>query len=186
MASTQAAEWSLTKWSDAAQVLGEIGNEGEAAQPGEAPGAYCRRLIEMGSLADAATFLAHALPRYECIAWAGRALLDEGAAARGDPLMIAVLRWIDNPVDPNRRAAFQAAEDAAADTPARLLALAVYLSGGSLSEPDLPAVLPPSHVSAKLAAAALVKGAYASAAPAEALRRIVGRGVTLAEQGRFG
>ena len=185
MADTPPAEWALTKWSDAAQVLEQIGEDTEAAAPGEAPAAYCRRLIERGKLAEATAFVAHALPRFECIAWAGRGLLDHGGAARSDPLMIAVLRWIDNPGDANRRAAMQAADAAPGDSPARLLALAVFLSGGSLSEPELPAVLPPSHVAAKLASAALVKAAYASAAPGETLGRMVDRGVALAQQGRF-
>ena len=114
-------------------------------------------------------FLAHALPRYEAVVWGAQVLLEAGIADRHDPLMVAVLRWIDQPGDDLRRNAGDLAEATRRNTPARNLAHAVLMSGGSIAPPEFPAVQPPTAVCAALVTGAVLAGAYALRDPRAAL-----------------
>ncbi|HMP57241.1 MAG TPA: hypothetical protein PKD92_11790, partial [Novosphingobium sp.] len=121
-------------------------------------------------------FLAHAMPRYECIVWAVRCLTEEGLVDRADPGIVAALRWVDDPCDRLRREANDHAETADEDAPSTTLCQAVFLSGGSLSGEDLPPVRPPTDTCAKLAAAAVLDAAYAGSDPVPVLERCLAIG----------
>lgn len=161
--------WIRSTWADAGRLI-EFADAD--AEPGEAAGESVQiwfdRLIAERNYAGAATFVAHALPRYECVVWAARALLEMGASQRGEPVMTAILRWIDAPDDALRRAAGEAGEAQRKDSPAKLLALAVNYSGGSIAPEELPAVLPQPDLCAKFAGAAIISGAYGQPDPAKA------------------
>lgn len=174
MATAASETWPLVKWTEAAQVVARVGGDEPPVpvEDGSGPAAFFERLAQDHPL-DAITFLAHALPRYECIVWGARGLLETDAVNRRDPLMTAVMRWIDNPDDTLRRAIQGLVELETKSTPVAMLANAVWLSGGSLSDPELPAVLPPDHVCAKLAGGALVMGAYTVKDPAAAMQRML-------------
>jgi hypothetical protein len=164
--------WNHSPWTDAGQLTLLIDPDND---PGEAAGqslpAWYARLLDGGDLDGALEFMAHALPRYECVVWAARALLETGIADRNDPLMIAVLRWIDNPDDTMRRAAADAGDGARRTTPAKLLCDAVFLSGGSLAPVDFPPVQPEPYLCAKMASIAVVLGAHTLVDPDGAMRR---------------
>ena len=119
------------------------------------------QLVQRGDMGIAVEFLAHAMSRYDCVAWAARSAIDTGMIDRTDPLIVAVLQWIDNPEDPLRRAAGNAADMTKGDSPAKLLCLAVQFSGGSLAPEDFAAVQPPAEACARFCTAALLVGAYA-------------------------
>lgn len=163
------ANWTRSTWTDAAMLAKTVDPKRvpqEAA--GKAPHVWFDSLLDAGRQFEAIEFVAHALPRYECAVWAAQALLETGMVDRHDPLIVAVLRWIDEPSDKARRACGELASEAD-DTPARMLAQAVQLSGGSLAPEEYPPVLPPPDVCAKLAAGAVLSGCYANADPGKAM-----------------
>ncbi|HKI19784.1 MAG TPA: hypothetical protein VKA15_17990 [Isosphaeraceae bacterium] len=157
----------LTKIS--AKTAGEVsqrcglGDDAKALLQGDlTPGAFLDVLIEKKLHPDAAKFLAHALPKREAVWWAclcaeliaGAEPAPATAAALG-----AARAWVIDPNDENRRAAFTAAEAAKIATPAGCAALAAFLSGGSLSLPNLPAVPPAEHLTGDLVASSLALAA---------------------------
>jgi len=176
--------WAKVGWSNAGQVLSIIGTTGDDDMGGALPpDVYCTRLVETGQLELAATFVGHALPRFETIMWAVQALRTRLPKGQSDPIVTEVLRWIDDPTDERRRAIHVMAESAGGSSAPALLGYAVFMSGGSISEPDLPAVLPPAGVCAKLAGAAVLKAAFADADPQMALRDAISIGDNIARQG---
>lgn len=161
--------WTLSTWGDAGQLAACVNPAGvSAAASGVAPVAWFDTLRQQGESADAMAFMAHAMPRYECVMWAVRTLIDMGLD-RGDAAIVAALRWIDNPSDSLRRAAADVGEHLDDESPQALLCQAIFLSGGSISEEDLPPVQPPPDVCAKLASAAVLVRAFAMEDPAAAL-----------------
>ncbi len=174
------ASWTLSTWTDAAQLAAVVNPKTVSPQSvGMSPPAWFARLRQSGEADDAVFFIAHAMPRYECVVWAMRALLDIGAVDRADPCVVAALRWIDNPSDALRRAAGELADGPDDEAPGALLCQAIFLAGGSLSGEDLPAVQPPPDVCAKLASAAVLAGAYATQDPAAALATSLTLGDTI-------
>lgn len=174
------ANWTLSTWTDAAQLAAVI--DPQAVPPeaaGVAPPAWFARLRDTGEAADAVFFIAHAMPRYECVVWALRSLLDMSAVERTDPAIVAALRWIDNPSDTLRRAAGELADGPDDEAPGAMLCQAIFLAGGSLSGEDLPPVQPPPDVCAKLAAAAVLSAAFAAPDPAVALATSLSLGETV-------
>jgi len=110
----------------------------------------------------AITFLAFALPKKEAVSWAALCTKLAGGPDGGPlpPKQAAALqatqRWVQSPTDENRRAAYTAAEAATFGTPAGCVALAAFLSGGSLAPPDLQAVPPPEYACGQAAGSAIV------------------------------
>lgn len=180
-------QWPKVAWSDAGQVLELMSDASLAGDDTSVePHVFFDNLVAGGNLSAAANFVGHALPRYEGIAWAVQTLLSQGAIERSSPLVTAILRWVDNPDDDRRRAVWDLAEKAPDGTPAKLLGMAVFMSGGSISEPDLHPVLPPPGVSAKLATAAVSVAAYARPDPSSLLKNAVEIGRQAASQGAKG
>ena len=169
-ATTTTPPWQRTVWSDAGQIARQIDPDSPPHESDRLP-PHLRfaELTGQGRRNDAVAFLAHALPRYEAVVWGAQVLLEAGIADRHDPLMVAVLRWIDQPGDDLRRNAGDLAEATRRNTPARNLAHAVLMSGGSIAPPEFPAVQPPTAVCAALVTGAVLAGAYALRDPRAAL-----------------
>jgi hypothetical protein len=162
--------WPLCTWTDASQLAAWIDREKvPQASQGVAPSQWFATLRNEGKLFEAVSFLAHALPRYECVLWATRTLIETGVLNRGDPFATAALRWIDDPSDRQRRAAGAVADESGRARAGEMLCQAVFYSGGSIAPPDLPAIQPPSHVCARMASGAVLTGAYADVAPSSAV-----------------
>jgi len=178
--------WTKVKWTQAGQIAELIGRPGIGESEASPETGY-RQLRDQGDLDTAVRYLAHALPRVEAIAWAAQ-LLDE--RSRTSKLLATerqsldrTIRWLEQPTDEYRRAAFEAAGQAPEDSPERLLACAVFMSGGSISEPDLPAVQPQQHVCGQLAAAAVLTAAYRSPEADTALAAACDLGDRIASEG---
>jgi hypothetical protein len=173
--------WTRSIWTDAGQVLAAIDPD-SAVTParGAALGGWYAGLREQGDPHAALDFVAHALSRYDTIVWGVQAGLAAGGLDRADPAVVAVLQWIDEPEDELRRAAGAIADAADDQTPASLLCRAVQLSGGSLAPPDLPPVLPPPDIAAKLTAAALALAATRAPDPDAALEQMLDLGEAMA------
>ncbi len=153
-------EWKLSTWADAAQLAASVNRrEVPAEANGLAPAVWFERLRVAGQETYAVNYIAHAMPRYECVIWAVRSMIEIGID-RSDPAIVAALRWIDNPSDRLRRTCAELGESLDDETAQALLCKAIFLSGGSISEEDLPAIQPPPDVCAKLAAAAVLTAAF--------------------------
>lgn len=158
--------WTRSTWTDAGQIAAIIDADKPAPEAAGQPlHAWHADLVGRGELAMAVEFMGHALSRYDCVAWATRSAIATGIVDRSDPMIVRVLQWIDNPDDPLRRAAFTASEAEPGDSPAKLLCLAVWFSGGSLAPDEFAPVQPPADICARLATAALLSGACAQPDP---------------------
>ena len=165
--------WSQVKWTQARQIADLIGAPADVGNVEGSPEEGYQALRSKGDLNLAVRYLAHALPRFEAAAWAA-SLLDERSRstsldANERQALDRAVRWVEEPTDEFRRATFEAGALAPPDSPERLLASAIFMSGGSISEPDLPAVQPPQQVCGQLAGAAVLVAAYRSKDPAAAL-----------------
>ncbi len=158
------SDWTRVTWWNGGQVLELIGREAEAIVGDQnaalAPSEYCQTLIESGEINAATEFLAHALPRYEAVIWAAQVL--RRITPGQDNMLTAVLRWIDDPNDVDRRSVYEQAKLLRIGSARALLGMAVFYSGGSMSEPDLHAVLPPPDACNKCAYGAVMAAAYAT------------------------
>ena len=94
--------------------------------------------------------------------------------------MAAVERWISDPDESGRRAAWSAGEAADERSPERLLSYAVFLSGGSIAPEDQAVVNPAPELSGRLAAAAVITAAYLAEQPDEHLSAALAAGEAIA------
>ncbi|KQV56766.1 MULTISPECIES: hypothetical protein [unclassified Caulobacter] len=181
--------WKQVRWTEAGQVTAILGwplSEHDA-QP---PELFFDRLLAEGRDDDAAMFLGQALPRYEAVAWATQAVRDlapPDLPQRDVEALDAALRWLTDPSDNRRRAAFDAAANASGTSPQRMCALAVFFSGGSLAPADLEPLLAPKDAAGKFAAGAVLTAATDSGRRQEGLRAALALGEALAvgnEDGR--
>lgn len=158
--------WRAVRWTEAQQVLHFMGHiDGDVL--GDTPDAHYRAMIGEGPTHDAVSYLAHALPRMEVIGWAARILKElsrqDALHPRDRQALDAVLRWLDEPSEQWRRSAQELADMASDGGAEQLLAMAVFVSGGSIAPPELPAVLPPDFACNRLAGAAVKAAAYRAA-----------------------
>lgn len=182
-------EWPRTVWSEARQV--NALNGWDAMEDDHLPpAAFFRLLRAAGRDREAALFLAQALPRYEAVAWAMRAL-ERLAPPRAPELgaaLAAVRRWLADPSEPNRRAAGDNAGRTDPPAPATLCALAAFHAGGSVAPADLPAAPPPRGSTGRFAGAAVIAAAGLAADTAEQLKHALDEGEqvarTILENGR--
>jgi hypothetical protein len=126
------------------------------------PGHFLGLLIENKQYLDAVRFLAYGLPKREAVGWACLCIRQTlGAETHGQvpPVLQAAENWVADPNDENRRAAMAVAEKEGFSTAAGCAALAAFLSGGSLTPPNLEAVPPAEHLTAQMVAGAVMLAA---------------------------
>jgi hypothetical protein len=118
--------------------------------------------------------LAHALPKRAAVWWlcqCAKKTMPATAKPEVKAALAAAEKWVSDPSDENRRAAFPAAEKADLGTPAGCAALGAFLSGGSLAPPNVTEVVPPAeHLTAKTVAGGLTLAAVMTE-PAKAPER---------------
>jgi hypothetical protein len=179
--------WKQVKWTEAGQVAAILGwPESECAA--EAPEVFFDRLVRDGRTDDAALFLGQALPRFEAVAWAARAVRDLSAADVPEPdakALKAALLWLQDPSETRRRAAFDAATEAGGVSPQRLCAMAVFFSGGSMAPAEREPLLPPKDTAGTFAAGAVLTAVARSPGREKSLREALALGDALAS-GREG
>jgi hypothetical protein len=181
-------DWTKVKWTEAGQLTALLGwpatDELDLATP---PQDFFAELRNQGRLDEAAMFLGQALPRYEVVAWAARAL-DNIKPAKGSPrpenahALAAARAWLEDPSEPSRRAAFEASNAAGEDAPERFLALAAFFSGGSMAPETCPPVPPPREAAGKFAATAILVAANQSSDRQAALLKALDQGAALANE----
>jgi len=137
------------------------------------PAQYVELLEKRELFQDAVQFHAHTLEPRGAIEWAGKCVQEldppdqrpetaESAAA--------VEKWLTMPADPSRWAAKEAAEKSQVSFPADLLAMAVFLSGGSMTPAGSPETPPPRYASQKMAGGSVLV-AVVSHSPESAKKR---------------
>lgn len=182
------AGWDQVKWTQARQVAELMNLDSSAFEDaGMDPETGYRTLRERGDMALAVRYLGQALPRLEAVAWAADLLeiwsraTPPGIAER--QALDCAIRWVEEPSEEYRRAAQEAARRADDNSAERLLADAVFMSGGSISQPDLPPVQPPQQACGGLAASAVIIAAYRTADPNSALAQACDAGEKVAALG---
>ncbi len=131
----------------------------ECFQPGQTPNAFLSLLIQREFYLDALRFTAHKLEKRAAVWWAALCLWDQERPQpneAADAAFQAVVDWVRDPNEGNRRAADAVGIAAGINTPVGMLGLAIYFSEGSISLPDCPEVKPEPHAMAQQVAAAVV------------------------------
>jgi hypothetical protein len=174
-------DWPLTVWSAAHQV-NALNGGGETPEDQLAPARFFRMLRTQACEAEAALFLAQALPRYEAVLWADGVIgeIAPTLPPAHQPAIAAVRAWLADPSEANRRAAGEQAGPTDPPAAATLCALAAFHTGGSVAPPDQPAVPPPRGATGRFAGAAVIVAAALSDDPAAALRRALDDGERIA------
>lgn len=153
-------QWNAVLWADARELAVQAGmEEDDLPDAGMSPQAYFAELRSSEDSSSAVSFMSAALPRAEAIAWAAGCLAPlakvEGYPTKRRHLLELALRWIDDPNDEFRRAAFAQAEQEDKDTPEKLLNYAIFFSGGSIADPDLDPVNTDPAITGNLVAAVI-------------------------------
>lgn len=170
--------------------IAEASDEAKALlRPGRAPRDFVELLVKRQLFPDAIAFLAHMLPAREGIWWAWSCAGDvagpEPAPAVRNALE-ATRRWILEPSDANRRAAFDAADALEFEFAAGITGLAVFLCGDTLGPPEAPPAPPEPYAAAKaITGAILLAGATDPDRAAEMYRAFIARGMERADKGRI-
>lgn len=111
---------------------------------------------------DGVRFAAHWLPAREALWWGCLCLwrvYRADAPVKDVSALHAVLRWVQKTSDGHRRQAKTAGDLAGLDTPAGLLALAVFYSGGSIADPGQYEIRPAPFACAQTLAGAVLLAA---------------------------
>ncbi|MFM6930814.1 MAG: DUF6931 family protein [Novosphingobium sp.] len=152
------------------------------------PKDYFDAALASGERHDLAVgYLGAVLPRLEAIQWATEALEKaphkagtKDRSGRRKGLFDSVQAWLRDPSDHRRRAAWALAGQEEESSAERLLACAVYFSGGSIAPEDCEPVLPDPAICGRLAAAAILTRAYENDDPEAVLRFAVAEGDRIA------
>lgn len=134
------------------------------ARPDQDGPAFVAALLGAEEYPAALAFLAYLLPKREAVWWAWTCAR-RGLPPQPKPAVQAALdateRWLVEPTDANRRAAFESAEPADLGTPAGCAALAVFFTGGSIAPVGVPDVPPPEGAAARAIAGSITLAAVA-------------------------
>ncbi|SFS03816.1 DUF6931 family protein [Sphingomonas jatrophae] len=179
------SEWTKVRWTQARQVTQLMGvRDRDAPAEGVAPRAHCTALATAGELSDAVTFVGHALPRYESVAWATSQVAAARAHTPAEPAEQAVFdlvaEWVKDPNDSLRRAAFDAARALDEAGPEQMLGFATYYSGGSIAPEGVAPVLPKDGMCNRFASTAVVIAAGVAGERAAALQAALAAGEAVA------
>jgi len=183
-----AGGWGAVRLTEARQVAALMGVDIDDRPPADVLVRTHYDELRAGNYRSAALqYLGHALPRLEAVAWAARIVADTTAAdpppRRARHALDVVLRWLEDPTDLHRRAAGAAAEAIAQPVAERLLASAVFFSGGSIVAANAAPVVPPDHVAARYAVGAIDAATRRAIDPVAALETALVLGERIAERG---
>jgi len=157
----------------------EISETADLSEPARAlvkedstPSNYLDSLEKQELFPDAIRFLAYKLPTDAGIKWASACVKELRAPEdkEKDEPPDASDQWIKAPGDPTRWAAKAAADKAKKAGPSKLVAMAVFMSGGSIASPGAPETPPPKYLAQKLIAGT-VQVAVVSLEPQKAKER---------------
>lgn len=121
---------------------------------------FLTKLMASGLPADALALVARVLPKRYVVAWACDclkiALADDPETSDVDRAGLALAQqWLSDPSEDNRRAALEFAERGELGTPGAWIAASAGWTGGSLLPRGYDPIVPPDHLPAEAAIAAL-------------------------------
>jgi hypothetical protein len=126
------------------------------------PASFIERLMGEQRFADAARFLAYALPKREAVWWAclcARAVTNGETSSDNLAALDAAEAWVYKPIDENRRKAMEFAEKTKMDTSASWAAVAAFWSAGSMAPADAPVVPPGEELTGAAVSGAVILAA---------------------------
>ncbi len=132
-------------------------------QENQTPAQFLQILMEHEYLADAAHFLAFALPEREAVWLAclvAHSVVDESTSEAENKAITQAEQWVYKPTDELRRTLMDIAESAGLDTPAGFVAASAFWSGDVIAHADLPPVPPPAGITGKMVWGAMILAAY--------------------------
>lgn len=129
----------------------EIAEDITARPSGHSAVEFVTALVEGETPEEAITFSAYNLPRRYAVWWGHECLrrLDAVLNDSDRQMLDLAAAWVANPDEDTRYAALDAAVEAKDKSPGVWVALGAGWSGGSMVGPDLPAVPPAPHLTAK-------------------------------------
>lgn len=145
----------------AADICRTIKLKGEALtllREGMPPREFFELLMEKEEHSAAIRFLPQALSKRAAIWWGSLCLW---RMTRPEPtpeveaVLSAALAWVQEPCEETRRAAEALGRAAGVKTAHGCLAMAVFWSGGSMTNPGGPVISPPPHLAGKLVSSCL-------------------------------
>jgi hypothetical protein len=133
--------------------------EGEALlRPGLTAKEYFRLLMANNEVLDANRVLAHAMPKRHALWWGLLCVWDSlqpKAPENVAEVLSSVARFVAEPGEQQRRTVEELAGLVRADSSSYCLAMGAFLSGGSMSLPHLPTVLPKPFLTGRLVGVAV-------------------------------
>lgn len=180
--------WSRVAWTEAGQILAILDDDDGMGieATAQAPKRYFDSLIETGALDRAVAYLGVALPRLEAIQWAWSSLQatrQTQESAWRTRLREGIAHWLRDPSDEMRRSLWTIATEQDRSCPEKLLASAIFFSGGSIAPEDVAPVPPPPSVCGKLASCAILALAHGSGEIEAVLRGALASGDRIAREG---
>ncbi len=153
-----------------------------AFRPEFLPIEFATTLLAQGQHAEAIRFIAHALTPRDGVWWAcqcARQSIGAENTPEEEAALVAAERWVTELSDETRRAAFVAANVAGIGTASGNAALAVFYTGGSLTPPDAPPIIPAEFAAAPLVAGSVILASIHPdpAKTAELMKAYVGQGM---------
>ena len=137
------------------------------------PSRFVNLLESHGLFKDAVQFLAHGLPIEIAVKWAcacSRELLPPPLLDQSKEALESVEAWLDTPDDSARWRARRAADESRMSSPVDFVAMAIFLSGGSVTPPEAPVTAPPPFVASKMVAGSIQLAVLAQTPENAALR----------------
>lgn len=119
---------------------------------------FVEKLVQQSRFSDGINFLAAALPKREAVWWGCQSCggSDPSSLPPDDQQAIeAAKAWVIDPSEDNRRAAESAANAGELLTAPSCVAMAAFLSGGSIGPPGVAEIPPAEHLTAHTIACAL-------------------------------
>ena len=137
--------------------ISEISNLSEGARElvreDSTPATYVDSLEKQELFQDAIRFQAHHLATDAGVKWAcacARELQPPDRKDKKNESLEAADRWLQAPGDATRWTAKEAAEKGGMESPGDLAAMAVFLSGGSITPPEAPETQAPPYSAQKM------------------------------------
>jgi hypothetical protein len=143
--------------------IGEVSNLSQDAldlvHEDSTPSSYVDSLEKQELFQDAIRFQVHKMSTDVGVKWAAACVREMQSPDRKqekDEPLDASDRWIKAPCDTTRWDAKEAADKAKTTGASNLLAMAVFLSGGSVSPPGGPETAPPPYSAQKMIAGSII------------------------------
>lgn len=141
---------------DLFEAFPNLSDDMEASPSTQETRTYLRGLSDSATPEDAITFIAYLLRRRDAVYWGCKALARLDLVDAGSRGLHAARDWVVTPTEAAQRNALEAAQTGDPALEGTWLAYAAGWSGGNISAPGDPPMVPPQHLTARAVRAALL------------------------------